>query len=142
MLDQCTRHSLVGDPGLALVAQGVDEAYDAAEVDLAAADRILKEFLKEVRAKLGAGKDVAYVAVNKETHLIEVPEVNCPKPLTPRRPHALCRIPCGGSSVEIDCILVFAAGVWPALCCSRQRTLAPSARQELLMGLSGARRDA
>lgn len=62
--------------------QGVDEEYDAAEAELRAADEGLKYYLRGVRSKLGAGKDVTYVAVNKESHLIEVPEV-CPMTQSP-----------------------------------------------------------
>ena len=60
---------------MSLLEQGVDEAFDAAKAAIQGADRRLKEYLKEVRSTLGAGKEVTYVTVNKESHLIEVPEV-------------------------------------------------------------------
>ncbi len=55
--------------------QGINEDYDKAEEDIAAADRELKAYLKEVRGELGAGKEVCFVPLHKETHVIEVPEV-------------------------------------------------------------------
>lgn len=85
---------------LTIPTQGVDENYDAAEADLQAADRQLKDFLKEVRAKLGAGKDVAYVAVNKETHLIEIPEVPCILPPHTTRSIPVPLLPSVGKSIS------------------------------------------
>ncbi len=55
--------------------QGINEDYDKAEEDIASADRELKAYLKEVRGELGAGKEVCFVPLHKETHVIEVPEV-------------------------------------------------------------------
>ena len=42
---------------------------------MATADSALKAYLREVRAELGAGKEVCYAPLNKETHVLEVPEV-------------------------------------------------------------------
>ncbi len=73
--------------------QGVNAEYDAAEEHLAAADAKLTVYLKELRCLLGAGKEVCYVALNKETHVIEVPEVF---PMTvPRRLASRASASCG-----------------------------------------------
>ena len=53
--------------------QGVDADYDAAEAAVNAREDDLKEHLKDVRRSLGGGREVCFVSVNKESHLIEVP---------------------------------------------------------------------
>ena len=62
--------------GRVVPAAGVDEAYDAAEAAVAEADAALSDYLQEVRAELGGGKEVRYASLNKESHVIEVPEVS------------------------------------------------------------------
>ena len=69
------------------VMQGVNEDFDAAEEALAAADAELKVYLTEIRGLLDAGKEVCYVPLHKESHVIEVPEVchhNTPPSAGPR----------------------------------------------------------
>jgi hypothetical protein len=36
----------------------------------------LEAYLREVRREVGGGRDTKYVALNKESHVIEVPEVS------------------------------------------------------------------
>ncbi|KAG2424293.1 hypothetical protein HXX76_014671 [Chlamydomonas incerta] len=59
--------------GRAVPEQGVDEAYDAAMEGMEAAERRLQEHLKELRSRLNC-RELAYVSVNKDSHLLEVPE--------------------------------------------------------------------
>ncbi len=53
--------------------QGVDTDYDSAEAAVNAREDDLKDHLKDVRRSLGGGREVCFVSVNKESHLIEVP---------------------------------------------------------------------
>lgn len=59
------------DPGL---LQGVDEAFDAATAAWQQAQSALGEWIKDLRKSLGGSKDIAFVHVNKDSHLVEVPE--------------------------------------------------------------------
>lgn len=56
---------------------GVDATYDAAVAAVQRADDNLATFLASFRDSLGSGKDVAgvkFVSVNKDSHVLEVPE--------------------------------------------------------------------
>ena len=35
----------------------------------------MKGYLKEVRAKFEAGNDITYISLQKESHLLEIPQV-------------------------------------------------------------------
>lgn len=62
--------------GKVVPAAGVDSDFDAAVAAVEAAEAGLKDYLEEVRGELGASaKEVRYVSLNKESHVIEVPEV-------------------------------------------------------------------
>jgi hypothetical protein len=53
-------------------AQGVDSAYDGARALVGSAEAALAAYLKELRAQMGAGSEVAYCSLNKDSHLVEV----------------------------------------------------------------------
>lgn len=55
-------------------SQGVDEAFDEATEACAQARAALEQYIKTLRKSLGGSKDIAYVSVNKDSHLVEVPE--------------------------------------------------------------------
>ena len=55
------------------LCQGVDAAFDSAEAEVAAAEASLEQYLAEIRRRLGRG--ISFVNLNKENHLLEVPEV-------------------------------------------------------------------
>ncbi|KAG2440549.1 hypothetical protein HYH02_010133 [Chlamydomonas schloesseri] len=59
--------------GRAVPEQGVDEAYDSALEGIEAAERQLQEHLKELRSRFNC-RELTYVSVNKDSHLLEVPE--------------------------------------------------------------------
>lgn len=61
--------------GRVVPAPGVDAEYDAAEAAVKAAENALAEHLKELKAELGS-REVRYASLNKESHVIEVPEVS------------------------------------------------------------------
>jgi hypothetical protein len=50
----------------------VDAAYDEATSQVGSCEKDLAAYLKEVREQLGAGKEVTYCSLNKDSHLIEV----------------------------------------------------------------------
>ncbi len=52
--------------------QGVDADFDAAEVAVEEAEADLQAHLRDVRKQIGGGREICFVAVNKESHLIEV----------------------------------------------------------------------
>ena len=60
--------------GRVVPASGVDPAYDAAEAAVAEAELSLAEYLKSARRELGAGKEVKFASLNKDSHVLEVPE--------------------------------------------------------------------
>ena len=60
---------------MSICLQGVDSAFDEAEEGLEQALADLQAYLKDVRQQLGAGAEVAYVSLNKDPFLLEVPEV-------------------------------------------------------------------
>ncbi len=67
--------------------QGVDADYDAAEAAVEAKEGDLNDHLKEVRRAIGGGREVCYVSVNKDSHLIEVPQQSPPLPsIHPQEP--------------------------------------------------------
>ena len=53
----------------------MDQEYDEAEAAVKEAEKALAEHLKELKAELGS-RDVKYASLNKESHVIEVPEVS------------------------------------------------------------------
>ncbi|KAL4857543.1 DNA mismatch repair protein 6 [Chlorella vulgaris] len=66
-------------------APGVDEAYDAALALIEDSEQQLKDFLQEAKKEVGAGVRVQYVSLNKESHVLEVPEsTRVPGTWTPR----------------------------------------------------------
>lgn len=67
----------------AFIVQGVDEAYDAALEGIDAVEAELQRYLGEARRCVGGGVKVAYVSLNKESHVLEVPEVRLVTPAFP-----------------------------------------------------------
>ena len=61
--------------GRVVPAAGVDAEYDAAVAGVATAEEALGEYLQELKAELGS-RDVRYTSLNKDSHVIEVPEVS------------------------------------------------------------------
>jgi DNA mismatch repair protein MSH6 len=59
--------------GRVVPAAGVDAKYDAAEEAVITSEAALSDYLKELKAELGS-RDVKYASLNKESHVIEVPE--------------------------------------------------------------------
>ncbi|KAL4517804.1 hypothetical protein Ndes2526A_g02182 [Nannochloris sp. 'desiccata'] len=59
--------------GRVVPAAGVDAEYDAAEEAVKTSEAALADYLKELKAELGS-RDVKYASLNKESHVIEVPE--------------------------------------------------------------------
>ncbi|WIA28905.1 hypothetical protein OEZ86_011429 [Tetradesmus obliquus] len=55
---------------------GVDPAYDAAKAAVEEADRDLQAYLARVRKQLDC-RSVSYVSMNKDSHVLEVPEAAC-----------------------------------------------------------------
>jgi hypothetical protein len=54
----------------------VDGAFDAALDAIQAAEAALQEHLVEARRQVGGGVRVQYVSLNKDSHVLEVPEVS------------------------------------------------------------------
>lgn len=56
----------------------MDEAFDEAEGAIAVAEQNLAEYLTDVRRSVRgcAAREVNYVSLNKDSHVIEVPEVS------------------------------------------------------------------
>ena len=52
----------------------MDVDFDAAMAGLHNVDQKLKDYLKEVQAELQV-KQIVYVSVQKDSHLLEIPEV-------------------------------------------------------------------
>lgn len=52
--------------------QGVDAEFDAAEDAVSQAKADLHTHLKDVRKRMGGGREIVFVTVNKDSHLIEV----------------------------------------------------------------------
>jgi DNA mismatch repair protein MSH6 len=59
--------------GRVVPAAGVDADYDAAEEAVKDSEAALSDYLKDLKAELGS-RDVKYASLNKESHVIEVPE--------------------------------------------------------------------
>ena len=57
--------------------QGTSEAVDSAEDAIAAAQSELQEYLARVAGQLGGKGKISYVALHKDSHVLEVPQV-CP----------------------------------------------------------------
>ena len=69
------RVNCVSLPSPPHVKKGIDERYDTAMDNVRAAEAALQSHLKDVRARLGGpAKEVNYIPLNKETHVIEAPE--------------------------------------------------------------------
>ena len=56
--------------------QGVDGAFDEAEAAIAATEKSLKTYLKEVRSCCDAGNEITYISLQKESHVLEIPQVS------------------------------------------------------------------
>ena len=56
--------------------QGVDAEYDEAEAAIAAAEKGLKAYLREARDDCDAGKEITYISLQKESHVLEIPQVS------------------------------------------------------------------
>ena len=56
--------------------QGVDEAFDESESAINAAEKSLKVFLKEARARCDAGSEMTFISLQKESHVLEIPQVS------------------------------------------------------------------
>jgi len=79
--------------GRVVPSRGADADYDAACDLVSAAESDLGDYLKTVRAKLQC-REIAYVAQNKESHVLEVPEA------------AVGRVPSSFSLVRVSAGLV------------------------------------
>lgn len=66
----------------------MDTVFDEAEAEIKVAEQDLKAYLKEVRAKFEAGEDIIYISLQKESHLLEIPQVGF------SRVHLFLHIPC------------------------------------------------
>ena len=55
--------------------RSTDAAFDEAEAEIKSAEKALKAYLKEVCTKLEAGNDITYISLQKESHLLEIPQV-------------------------------------------------------------------
>ncbi|GLC55756.1 hypothetical protein PLESTB_001025500 [Pleodorina starrii] len=71
-LEGATDWKEAASTGRAVPEQGVDEEYDAVGEAVEAVERKMKEYLKEVRQRFG--HEIELVSVNKDSHLLEVPE--------------------------------------------------------------------
>jgi len=69
-------------------AQGVNDIFDAAEEAIVAAEAGLTEYAADMRRRLGTA--VTFVAIQKESHLLEVPEVCRPAAACQRAGALLC----------------------------------------------------
>ena len=58
-----------------LCLQGVDKAFDDAVDGVAAVQEQLEEHLQDVRRTLKGKSSISYVSLNKDSHVLEVPEV-------------------------------------------------------------------
>ena len=57
------------------LSQGVDASFDEAEHHIAEADEMLEEYLEQVRGRLKCKRGIVYVSLNKDSHVLELPEV-------------------------------------------------------------------
>ena len=57
------------------MSQGVDASFDEAEQHIAEADEMLEEYLEQVRGRLKCKRGIGYVSLNKDSHVLELPEV-------------------------------------------------------------------
>ncbi|KAK9844444.1 hypothetical protein WJX74_002610 [Apatococcus lobatus] len=73
-LTDATDWSAACASGQIIPAQGVDAAFDEAEAEIKSAEKALKAYLKEVCTKLEAGNDITYISLQKESHLLEIPQ--------------------------------------------------------------------
>ncbi|CAD7704171.1 unnamed protein product [Ostreobium quekettii] len=60
--------------GRVIAVQGAVPEYDAAKATVSNAHKELQDYLQEVRSIFRCGKDVRYVSITKQSHLIEVPQ--------------------------------------------------------------------
>lgn len=58
-----------------MVVQGVDAAFDEAEAEISLAENDLKKHLREVQDRFDAGGAITYISLQKESHLLEIPQV-------------------------------------------------------------------
>eukprot|EP00892_Ulva_mutabilis_P010533 jgi/Ulvmu1/7852/UM004_0083.1 len=76
-LMSATDWSQAEEDGRVTPKAGVDEAYDAAVLLQKDAEQALQSFLEDFREEIGVGrsdKSVCYIALNKDSHVLEVPE--------------------------------------------------------------------
>jgi len=55
--------------------QGVDAAFDEAEQGVAEVDELLEEYLEQVRSRMKCKRGIVFVSLNKDSHVLELPEV-------------------------------------------------------------------
>lgn len=60
--------------GRVVPAPGVDPCFDTAQQAVHDAEAALEDYIEDVRAQLKTGKEVKYASLNRETHVIEVPD--------------------------------------------------------------------
>ena len=53
----------------------MDASFDEAEQHIAEADEMLEEYLEQVRGRLKCKRGIVYVSLNKDSHVLELPEV-------------------------------------------------------------------
>ncbi len=63
--------------------QGVSKEFDEAESTLEGIDDELQSHLDHVKAQLKSNRSICYVSLNKDSHVLEIPEVSsCSKTCT------------------------------------------------------------
>lgn len=58
--------------------QGVSAEFDEAEGNLEGIDEELQGHLEQVKAQLKSNRSICYVSLNKDSHVLEIPEVLSP----------------------------------------------------------------
>jgi len=57
------------------MVQGVDAAFDEAEQGVSEVDENLEDYLDQVRSRMKCKRGIAYISLNKDSHVLELPEV-------------------------------------------------------------------
>lgn len=60
---------------LFVALQGVSAEFDEAEDALESNDQALQSHLEQVKAQLKSNRGICYVSLNKDSHVLEIPEV-------------------------------------------------------------------
>lgn len=55
--------------------QGVSAEFDEAEATLESVDGELQSHLEQVKSQLKSNRSICYVSLNKDSHVLEIPEV-------------------------------------------------------------------